>query len=128
VDPVGVVVDIEGHRDWVETRASDGTAVRSAAQPPVSWHAVGGVTMESGQLWFKYAARDLGSGWTTDRFVLSGDTLELSDGRFEHLRADGRLVSGTVRLRHMANPLDLQFAPDEVRETFTVVEEINADS
>jgi len=110
---VGVVADIEGERLWVSTE-EDKEERRTGLPTGVSWGADGGVVILNGRLWFKYAGRDLTKGWTADTFEIDKNTLHLGEGQFVHLREDGGLVSGTVTLRKMDNPLDLKWAPDEV--------------
>lgn len=116
----GIAVEIEGQRHYV-AKTVNGGELRTTLRPSVPWRADGGVTILEGKLWFRYAARDFGRGWTTDSFQISEDEFHLSPGRFEHVRADGLVVSGTVRLRKMNDLRDFRWAPADVRSSVTVV-------
>lgn len=119
----GVTAKIIAERLWATTSQEDNPDERKPLAKPTQWKADGGVIFYEDELSFKYFSGE-GRGVTKDSFKLVelDGTLYLGLGRFEHQRADGRRVEGTVQLRKMRNFRDFQWAPEGVNPAGTVAQ------
>lgn len=116
-----VAVSADATRLWA-IRNEGGRAQRPELRP-AKWSDTGRVMITADRVWFHYAAPDVkAQGKIECGWVVYKDRFYLTSGRFEHLREDSKLVVGTVRFRKMKDPLDLEWAPEEIRSAVAAVD------